>query len=82
MASKLGNLKRKQTEYLAAYFGLLFFSLSGFMLRGGVLMFIGVGCWLSVVACLFLFYKGGIEKNFGTTIMNNNNLSKEQRERF
>ena len=35
--------------YLAVYFGLLFFSLGGLMLQGGVYLIIGATTWFSVV---------------------------------
>jgi hypothetical protein len=54
MTSKLSSLRANQARYFVAYFVLLIFSLSGLMLQGGVFIFVGVACWFSVVAGLFV----------------------------
>ena len=64
MASKLGFQKGKQTGYLAAYFGLLLFSVSGLVLQGGIYVVVGVVGWFGVViACLLLRSNGVRSKN-------------------
>jgi hypothetical protein len=54
MASKLRNQKGKQAGYLAAYFGLVLFSVSGLVLQGGIWLFVGAVCWFGVVVACFL----------------------------
>ena len=64
MTSKLRNQKGKQSGYLAAYFGLLLFSVSGLVLQGGVWMLVSAVCWFGVViACLVLRFKASGAKN-------------------
>ena len=64
MASKLRFLKGKQSAYLAGYFGLLFFGVSGLILQGGIWMIAGIVSWFSVVAaCLLLRSMAGKSKN-------------------
>ncbi len=64
MASILHALRGKQSAYLAGYFGLLLFAVSGLVLQGGVWMVGGVVGWFSVVvACLLLRYRGKGAKN-------------------
>jgi hypothetical protein len=67
MDSTLRTLKGKQSAYLAAYFGLLLFAVSGLVLQGGIWMIAGTVGWFSVViACLLLRYRGGSAKNLKT----------------
>jgi hypothetical protein len=64
MASKLSSGPEKHTGYLAAYFGLLLFSVSGLILQGGIWLFVGIFCWSVVVtACLLLRSTSGRAKN-------------------
>jgi hypothetical protein len=56
MASILYSLRGKQAGYLGAYFVLLLFSLSGLMLQGGMLLFVGALCWFGIVSCLSVSY--------------------------
>jgi hypothetical protein len=64
MASKLRIQKGKQAGYLAAYFGLVLFSVSGLVLQGGISLFVGAVCWFGVViACLLLRSIGVSAKN-------------------
>jgi hypothetical protein len=64
MTSKLHIEPGKQVGYIAAYFGLLLFSVSGLVLQGGPWFFVGIVCWFGVViACLLLRSIGYSAKN-------------------
>jgi hypothetical protein len=64
MTSKLHIGRGKQAGYIAAYFGLLLFSVSGLVLQGGLWLFVGIVCWFGVViACLLLHSIGYSAKN-------------------
>jgi hypothetical protein len=56
MASKLRSQRGKQAGYLAGYFVLLLFSLSGLMLQGGMWLLVGALCWFGIVSCLSVSY--------------------------
>jgi len=83
MASKLRFLKGKQSAYLAGYFGLLFFGVSGLILQGGIWMVAGVVGWFSVVtACLLLRYRGNGAKNVKDTASRSEGYVGSEREGF
>jgi hypothetical protein len=64
MASKLSSGPEKHTGYLAAYFGLLLFSVSGLILQGGIWLFVGIFCWsVVVITCVLLRSMTGSAKN-------------------
>ena len=54
MTSKLSSKKGKQATYLAGYFALLAFSISGLVLQGGIWVLAGAVCFFGVVAACFL----------------------------
>ncbi len=54
MTSKLSSKKGKRATYLAGYFALLAFSISGLVLQGGIWVLAGAVCFFGVVAACFL----------------------------
>ena len=83
MASKLRIQKGKQASYLVAYFGLVFFSLSGLVLQGGVMLLVGVVCWFGVViACLLLRSIGGGAKYLRDGVLKSDVYLGREREGF
>jgi K+ transporter len=83
MASILRTLKGKHSAYLAAYFGLLLFGVSGLVLQGGIWMVAGVVGWFSVVvACLLLRYRGNGAKNLKDAASRSEGYLGSEREGF
>lgn len=83
MASKLSAGRGKQAGYLAAYFGLLLFSVSGLILQGGIWLFVGIVCWFGVViACLLLRLIEGNTKNLKDGKLKSDGYLGKEREGF
>jgi len=56
MASKLISLRVKQTSYLAGYFVLMLYTVSGLMFQGIMWLFVGALCWFGIVSCFLFSY--------------------------
>ena len=50
MTLKLSLMRGKQAGYLAGYFGLLLYTVSGLMFQGGMWLFMGALCWFGIVS--------------------------------
>lgn len=50
MASKLISHRVKQTGYLAGYFVLMLYTLSGLMFQGSMWLLAGAICWFGIVS--------------------------------
>jgi hypothetical protein len=50
VASKIISLRVKQTSYLAGYFVLMLYTLSGLMFQGGMWLLAGALCWFGIVS--------------------------------
>ena len=56
MASKIVSARVKQTGYLAGYFALLLYTISGLMFQGSMWLLAGAFCWLGIVSRFFVGY--------------------------
>jgi hypothetical protein len=65
-------MQGKQAGYLTGYFWLLFLSVSGLFLQGGVWLFAGLVCWFGVVtACFLVWFINGFAKNLRDCTLQN-----------
>jgi hypothetical protein len=53
MASKIVSARVKHTGYLAGYFALLLYTVSGLMFQGSVWLLAGALCWFGIVSRFF-----------------------------
>ena len=53
MASKIVSARLKQTGYLAGYFALLLYTMSGLMFQGNMWLLAGALCWFGIVSRFF-----------------------------
>jgi hypothetical protein len=53
MASKIVSARVKQTGYLAGYFALLLYTISGLMFQGSMWLLVGALCWFAIVSRFF-----------------------------
>ncbi len=56
MALKLISERAKKAGYLAGYFALLLYTLSGLMFKDGIWLLVGAFCWLGIVSRFFVSY--------------------------
>ena len=56
MALKFHFLRVKQTAYLAGYFGLLLYTLSGLMFQSSIWLFVGALSWFIIVSSYIVSY--------------------------
>jgi hypothetical protein len=56
MAFKIHFLRVKKTAYLAGYFGLMLYTLSGLMFQSSMLLFVGALSWFVIVSSYLASY--------------------------
>jgi hypothetical protein len=72
----------KQKVYLSGYLALVFFSLSGLILQGGVYILVGIACWSCVfLGCINYYNKSGNAKPLKNNHANTMNHIREEKAR-
>ena len=67
MTDNLYRNRARQKVYLSGYLALVFFSLSGLILQGGVFILVGLACWSCVfLGCINYYNKSGNAKSLKT----------------